>query len=156
MDTQTFNNSSYEQTKPRILVVDDNEEIRQMLESYLNESGFTAVSAGNGYAGRERLNREYYDLVVTDICMSGMNGNDLLQYIRKIGRHLPVIAVTASPDLALSDFDLVIRKPFEIKALVASIQSLLNLYPAITHHLNSVKTKLLKQLQEIEHGYSTD
>jgi len=156
MNGQTFNDSNFDQTKPRILVVDDNEEISHMLETYLNESGFTAVSATNGYAGRDLLNREYFDLVVTDICMPGMDGNTLLQHIRKIRRHLPVIAMTATPAMAQSGFDLVIRKPFEIRVLVSSIQNLLTRYPAITHHLNAVKTKLLKQLQEIEHGYSAD
>ena len=67
MPEQTDNGSAHEQSKPRILVVDDNDEVRQLLESCLNESGFRAISANNGYAAKDRINRECFDLVVTDI-----------------------------------------------------------------------------------------
>ena len=105
----------------RILVVEDNESIRSLIETRLVRSGFEVVCADNVVDGIKRFNTESFDLVITDICMPGPSGNILARYVRNLRTDIPVIAVTASPWLANELFDMVIEKPFELTFLLDTI-----------------------------------
>ncbi len=140
----------------RILLVDDSNAHLQLLEAWLSESGFAVVAVNDGYAAIDRFNHEHFDLVLTDICMPKLNGNILAQYIHIIRKDVPVVAVTASPFLADPDFDLVISKPYELEALVNSLQYVLGKYPAATSAINALKIKLLNKLKDAEYGDKTD
>ena len=107
--------------KSRILIVEDNESIRRLLETKLDRSGFEVVCADNVVDGIKRFNAEAFDLVLTDICMPGISGNILAGYVRNLRVDIPVIAVTASPWLANELFDMVIEKPFELTFLLDTI-----------------------------------
>ena len=137
----------------RILVVDDSNAHLQLLETWLSESGFAVVTVRDGYEAISRFNDEHFDLVLTDICMPGVNGNILAQYIHILRKEVPVVAVTASPFLADLDFDLVISKPYELEGLVTSLQYVLQTFPYNVITLNDSKRKLLHQLQELKYGY---
>ncbi len=106
----------------RILIVDDNEVILQLLRTKLCGCGFSVVTANSGIEAIHKLTRDSFDLVLTDIHMPGLNGNILARYIRNVCKHVPVIAVTAAPWLANESFDMVIEKPFELKFLMDSIE----------------------------------
>ena len=137
----------------KILVVDDSNTHLQLLETWLNESGFSVVAVNDGYEAINKFKNEHFDLVLTDICMPGINGNILAQLIHAFRDDVPVVAVTASPFLADLDFDLVISKPCELEGLVTSLQYVLQKFPSNVTALNDTKRKLLHQLQEFEHGY---
>ncbi len=80
---------------PRILIIDDDKEMRSLLKDLFEGEGFEADEAGNGLEGLNRLRKEPFDLIVTDIRMPGLTGLDILPGIRKLQPHAFIIAVTA-------------------------------------------------------------
>ncbi|BCR06312.1 hypothetical protein DESUT3_33810 [Desulfuromonas versatilis] len=102
----------------RILVVDDSEDILQLLKAGLGRCGFDVVTASDGQDAMARSDSEIFDLVLTDICMPGINGNALARHIKYIKEEVPVIALTGSVDLAGDHFDIVIKKPFRINFIL--------------------------------------
>lgn len=105
----------------KVLVVDDNESIRQMLKTTLNKSDFEVYCAMDVLDAFFKFIKEPFDLVLTDICMPGLNGNHLARYIRNIDKETPIIAVTGSPGFADEIFDAVIEKPFALNYLLDTI-----------------------------------
>ena len=77
-----------------VLVVDDEIEFRQLCVALLTNAGYDATHAGNGEDAQKILNKEHFDLVITDFMMPGMNVADLEQFIKKKWPDMPVIAVT--------------------------------------------------------------
>ena len=106
----------------RILVVEDNESIRSLLETRLVRRGFEVVCADNVVDGIKRFNAETFDLVMTNICLPGLSGNVLARYVRNLRSEIPIISVTASPWLVNELFDMVIEKPFELTFLLDTIK----------------------------------
>lgn len=120
-----YNNQRLEaiqSSKSRILVVDDNKENRQLLEIFLYKYGYEVVSASNGHEACCLFQNENFDLVLTDICMPGISGNDLAKYIKNHRKVLPVIAITGSSWLAEDYFDKIMSKPIGLHALLDSIK----------------------------------
>ena len=81
-------------TKTRVLVVDDEEDAREMLAAILTQAGFDVDDAADGFAALSKVSRYRPDVVVTDLRMPGMTGVDLLQRIRRIHGDVPVILAT--------------------------------------------------------------
>ena len=106
----------------KILVVDDNDSIRQRLMTKLQSCGFDVICADSGQEAIQKFNNESFDMVLTDINMREINGNVLAQYIRNVTMDVPVIGITGGPWLAGEYFDTVIEKPFELKFLMDSIE----------------------------------
>jgi CheY-like chemotaxis protein/anti-sigma regulatory factor (Ser/Thr protein kinase) len=79
----------------RILVVDDDPDIHVLLSTILAEMGCQIESAYDGLAGLERLQTAPYDLVLTDVCMPGLDGLELLQRIKDQYPATPVMVMTA-------------------------------------------------------------
>ncbi len=79
----------------RILVVDDDASLRRVLEYNLSEEGYVVETAGDGGEALEKLGREAFALVVTDIKMPGMDGMDLLKRIKADAPDTQVIVITA-------------------------------------------------------------
>jgi len=109
----------------RILVVDDQIEILNLLQLYLSECGYSIELAVNGYDAIDKLACGEYDLVLTDISMPGMCGNRLCDAIRQ-NHSMPVVAMSANPKSATARFDQVIGKPFLIGEVGTLIKLLLN------------------------------
>ena len=118
----------------RILVVDDEEDIRESLkalfETCLEE--VEVVTAASGQEGLDVLDRETVDLIITDYKMPGMNGIEFLARAVKKGPTLPRILVTAFPDLeiairAINDANVenFFTKPFEAEKVLEVVRSLL-------------------------------
>jgi DNA-binding NtrC family response regulator len=80
---------------PRILIVDDEEEIRSSLETLLTLEGFRVDMAPEGNAGLDLLSRNTYDLMLLDLSLPGESGIDLLPRIRSMVPEMPVILITA-------------------------------------------------------------
>lgn len=106
----------------RILIVDDSDENRKLLVIFLGQYGCDVVSVNNGHEAWYLLLKEHFDLVLTDICMPGLNGNDLANQIKNRKKTLPIIAVTGSTWLAGDSFDEIIAKPVWLHALLNSIK----------------------------------
>lgn len=79
----------------RLLIVDDEHDIRHLYAAELEDEGYEVESAGSGAEAVEKLNHQHFDLVVLDIQMKGESGLQLLQKIVKERTDLPVILCTA-------------------------------------------------------------
>src|SRR5437588_8507496 len=69
---------------PRILVIDDNAAIREVLRFVLEEEGYEVIEAADGAEGLRRYQAEPTDLVITDLEMPGMDGLELLRALRQV------------------------------------------------------------------------
>jgi response regulator RpfG family c-di-GMP phosphodiesterase len=88
-----------EQSKARILVVDDEEFIREIICRKLSGEGFECDSAPDAEEGLEKVTKGSFDCVLSDIHMPGMSGLDLLSRIRETNDDIPVILITGAPDI---------------------------------------------------------
>lgn len=111
----------------RILVVDDEEKMRRILELALVGMGHEVVQAGDGQDALERLSEGNFDLVLTDLRMPRLDGVGLLQTLRTRGEDMPVIVLTAHGSvesaveaMKLGAVDYIIR-PFEMSTVELAV-----------------------------------
>ena len=78
-----------------ILIIDDEAEIRESLQTVLELEGFSVAAAPTGEAGLQRLGEQPFDLVLLDLSLPGRDGMDILADIHTLDRNLPVIMITA-------------------------------------------------------------
>ncbi len=116
--------------KPKLLVIDDDEELCAMLVEYLQPEGFVTRTAGTGPAGLEQLARSPVDLVILDVMLPQLSGFEVLRRIRAISR-VPVIMLTARGEevdrvvgleMGADDY---LAKPFSPRELVARIRAVM-------------------------------
>ncbi len=81
--------------KKRILVIEDDEEMRSLLSEFLNDEGYETDSADNGLEAYRRLVRELFDLIITDVRMPGLSGLDILPRMRRLQPKALIIMITA-------------------------------------------------------------
>jgi two-component system, OmpR family, copper resistance phosphate regulon response regulator CusR len=111
----------------RILIVEDEHRLADVLKKQLEESGFTAEIAYDGYTGKEMIQRDSYNLIILDINLPLLNGYDLCKEIRKTNSTIPIIMLTAfsAPDNKISGFDAgaddYVIKPFDFRELLARV-----------------------------------
>jgi len=117
--------------KTHILVVDDDDRIRNLLKEYLNENEYIVSTAENAENAKFKLTQFKFDLLVLDIMMPGQNGYDLTKEIKKNNK-IPIILLTAKGEvenrirgleLGADDY---IGKPFEPKELLLRIKNIIN------------------------------
>ena len=114
----------------RILIVDDDDEIRELLEFDIAQSGYFVDTASDGKEGLTKVLNNSYDLVILDVMMPKMNGWDVCREIRKNSK-VPIIMLTAKSDESseLNGFecgaDEYIAKPFSPKILTARVDALI-------------------------------
>ncbi len=122
-------------TKLKILVVDDEPDLRSTVEYRLKFADCDVVSASNGREGLERAASEMPDLILLDTNMPEMGGHEMLKQLRSTAeiKHIPVIMVTAisePKDIAaasqygISDY---VTKPFNFAELMEKVQIALNI-----------------------------
>ncbi|MBW1696490.1 MAG: sigma-54-dependent Fis family transcriptional regulator [Deltaproteobacteria bacterium] len=81
--------------KPKILVVDDDLSLRQMLNAVLSDDGYEVQEASDGQSAVEAVENQFYDLILLDIRMARMGGIEALKQIKKLSPGIPVIIMTA-------------------------------------------------------------
>jgi two-component system NtrC family response regulator len=81
--------------KSSILLIDDDDSLRRVMEFSLTEAGHTVRTAANGEDGLRLFDKDPFDAVITDITMPGMSGMDVLAKVRQRDAHIPVIVITA-------------------------------------------------------------
>jgi len=109
----------------RILVVDDEEHIRNLISIILTNAGYDVVTARDGEEGLRRFNESCFDLVVTDIIMPKYNGDEIARHIHNSGKKIPVVGITGTAwDVDRSYFDIIINKPFALEEFVGCIKEI--------------------------------
>ena len=88
--------------KARILVVDDEEGIRELLKDILEEEGYICLTAGSGLEALQFTDSEAVDLALVDMIMPGINGATLFQLLRGLYPDLAVVFITAVSDVDLA------------------------------------------------------
>ena len=120
-----------ENNKNHILIVDDDNRIRNLLKDYLSENNYIVSSAENSEQAKERLKYLKFDIIILDVMMPGQNGYELTKEIKKQIK-VPIILLTAKSEvenritgleLGADDY---IGKPFEPKELLLRIKNIIN------------------------------
>ncbi len=132
-----------------ILIVDDNREIRSILQEYLQEEGYLAQGAENGKEALAKYAETPFDLIITDLNMPGMTGIELIKTIAKDENATECIIITgyASLDSAIESvkagaFDYLV-KPFrieELKVVIKNAQDKIALKKANRQLLDKLKS----------------
>ena len=116
----------------RILIVDDEKPICDLIDLNLSSAGYECIAVQNGLEAIELVEQEAFDLVLLDIMLPGADGYDVMDYIRPTG--IPVIFITAKHEvknrvkgLKLGADDYLV-KPFDVVELVARVEAVLRRY----------------------------
>jgi two-component system, OmpR family, phosphate regulon response regulator OmpR len=123
------------ENEPHLLVVDDDQRLRELLRRYLSDNGFRVTTAGDASEARSNLASFAFDLVVLDVMMPGEDGLELTRVLRSEGR-VPVLLLTAmaEPEDRVNGLeqgaDDYLSKPFEPRELVLRIRNVLQRRPA--------------------------
>ncbi len=119
------------EVQKRILIVDDDDEIRELLEFDIASSGYFVDTAVNGLEGLNKALNNTYDLILLDVMMSKMNGFEVCKNIRQAKLAVPVLMLTAKGtiDDKTAGFDCgaddYLVKPFDIQEVLLRIRVLL-------------------------------
>ncbi|MGH9595819.1 MAG: sigma-54-dependent transcriptional regulator [Edaphobacter sp.] len=115
--------------EPRILIIDDEDAIRESLDTLLTLEGFAVNLAIDGPSGMELLARNEYDLLLLDLALPGQSGIDLLPLIIEMQPNLPVIMITAYGtvgnvvDAIRAGAENFVQKPWDNEKLLADIRA---------------------------------
>lgn len=123
----------------KILIVDDEKPICDLIDLHLSETGYHCTSVQDGGQAIQMIENEKYDLILLDIMLPGIDGYDIMEYIRPM--EVPVIFITAKHEvrdrvkgLRLGADDYLV-KPFDIVELVARVEAVLRRYNKMQHQL---------------------
>lgn len=120
---------------PRVLVVDDERSVREMLAKALTRGNYAVETAEDGLSGLEILRDADIDLLITDLRMPSMDGLALIRAARRVDSHLPVIVITGYPseasaieaiNIGVSGY---LTKPFRVDRILRTVARALG-YPA--------------------------
>ena len=118
-------------TNKRLLIVDDDEEIRELLVFDIQSSGYTVDSAKDGEEGLKKAVENNYDLILLDVMMPKMNGYYVCKNIRLVKPKVPVLMLTAKGtihdktegfEVGADDY---LVKPFDVQEVLLRIRALL-------------------------------
>ena len=141
--------------KERILIVDDEKEIRDLIDIYLKGEGYETIKAENGEEALSILNNSDIDLIILDIMMPKMNGIEACLKIRE-EKEMPIIMLSAKSEdmdkiLGLNTgADDYLTKPFNPLELVARVKSQIRRYKKFSNMSSKSETEEDKNILEID------
>ena len=115
----------------KVLIAEDDKELRQMFSHVLSRQGYTVIGVSNGQEALDALDAEYYDIIISDIMMPVMDGYELVHQLRNSGSNIPVLMITAKDafdDMRMgfqSGVDDYMVKPVNVNEMVLRVQALL-------------------------------
>lgn len=115
----------------KILVVEDNADMRELFCTVLSDGGYQAVPAVDGIDALEIMDKEYIDLIVADIMMPNMDGYELTKALRDANYELPILIVTAKDQFIdmqkafRAGIDDYMIKPINVNELLLRVEALL-------------------------------
>ena len=110
--------------RQKVLVVDDDRSLRELLADYLEMAGFEVRTAPDGRAGLNALGKCHFDLILTDYRMPGMTGLDMAAVVRQTNSTIPIILITGdayeleSEAVARAGITRVLAKPLKMNELL--------------------------------------
>lgn len=115
----------------KILIAEDDLNLRQLFKSVLTKQGYAVTGVSDGNEALEALDKEYFDLIISDVMMPNMDGNELVKTLRERGNNTPVMMVTALGELDdmrqgfSSGSDDYMVKPVNLSELILRVGALL-------------------------------
>ena len=134
----------------KILIAEDDRELRQLFQHVLVKNGYTAVGVSNGAEALEALGESYYDLILSDIMMPKMDGYELVRTLRETGQSIPVMMITAKDafdDMRLgflSGTDDYMVKPVNVNEMVLRVGALLRRAQMTSEHRQVIGETILE------------
>ncbi|MGQ9455300.1 MAG: response regulator transcription factor [Armatimonadota bacterium] len=125
-----LNKEEPEETGPKILVIDDEENVCELITLYFEKAGYKVICSGSGSEGIELVKTEKPDIVILDLMLPGMDGLDVCKEIRKFS-NVPLIMLSARVDevdrvlgleIGADDY---VTKPFSPRELLARVKAVL-------------------------------
>ncbi len=122
----------------KILIIEDDPDIAQLISMQVTEAGYTVLHAGDGEQGLEQFARSCPDLVVLDVMLPGIDGLEVCKRIRRQNERIPVLILTAKSteldrvlglELGADDY---LTKPFSLVELMARIKALFRRVDALS------------------------
>jgi DNA-binding response OmpR family regulator len=116
----------------KILIADDEDDVREIIEDRLDSWGFNVVAVNNGGEALRKITSEKFDAVLLDVKMPELTGIQVLEEVRRLDSKLPIIIITSSTsrEAAIGSLakgaDEFILKPFEWEELKSKMQKVLN------------------------------
>ena len=115
--------------RARILVVDDDDDVRQVAAALIEEIGYEVMAVGSGEAALQALSGGGFAMLVTDVVMPGMSGVDLARQVRALQPRLPILFASGYADVQTFGEELtdesVLKKPYRIAEVAARIADML-------------------------------
>jgi len=118
---------------PRVLVIDDEPQIRSLVKRFLSQAGYEVDQAGDGLDGVKQMKENPADLVITDILMPKQEGLETIRQIREIYPDCKIIAMSGGSQLTAMDFlpiakkfgaAKIFHKPIDFQELVEAVKEL--------------------------------
>ena len=115
----------------KILVLEDDAKLNQIVCTYLNDSGFEAKGCFNANAAYDEMYNNLYDLIISDIMMPEIDGFEFAKNIRRVNKHIPILFMSAKDDLPSKQkgfqlgIDDYMVKPIELDELLLRVRALL-------------------------------
>ena len=140
--------SAINKIKSHILVVDDDNRLRKLLQKFLTDNGFSVDAAQNTSVARKKITAILYDIIILDVMMPGESGLSFLQYIRTISK-TPILMLSAMKEtkerikgleIGADDY---LGKPFEPQELLLRIEAILRRTDE-KHLKSSIDNKITK------------
>lgn len=137
-----------EDNKRKILVVEDDQDINNLIFKILNKEGYEVVQAFSGSEGRMCLEASDFDLILLDLMLPGMSGEDIIQKIR-LSKHMPIIVISAKASqedkinvlkIGADDF---VSKPFDVNEVLARVEAQLRRYKVFQKEDSKEEDKIL-------------
>jgi len=134
----------------KILIAEDDRELRHLFSHVLTRQGYTVTGAENGAQALAALDEDYYDLIISDIMMPVMDGYELVRQLREVGNTIPVLMITAKDafdDMRMgfqSGVDDYMVKPINVNEMVLRVQALLRRAQMISDRRQTVGGTVLE------------
>ena len=115
----------------KILIAEDDQELRQLFSHVLTKHGYAVTGVSNGRQALDAMDADYFDMVISDIMMPVMDGYELVRQLREVGNTTPVLMITAKDafdDMRLgfqSGVDDYMVKPINVNEMVLRVGALL-------------------------------
>lgn len=134
----------------KILIAEDDRELRQLFSHVLSKSGYSVKGVSNGQEALDAMDLDYFDLIISDIMMPVMDGHELVRQIRYVGNTTPVLMITARDafadmqqgfQLGVDDY---MVKPININEMVLRVRALLRRAQMVNDHRQSIGNTTLE------------
>ncbi len=125
----------------KLLIVEDDENIAELLQLHLREEGFVITHAADGTTGMEKLKQGGWDALILDLMLPGVDGLEICRHARTMTRYTPIIIISARSsethrvlglELGADDY---LAKPFSMLELVARVKALFRRQEAMSQNL---------------------